>query len=121
VKTVTRTDGTHLVIETYTGAVGDFGVIAMPSATPTLHVFAPSAWSSPVLVLTGAPATNTGMVIVLSWKGPAPVELFRGGGEKVDVATDPSGWPRITVRSMDPLGHPRTATYAWGGAGFGEP
>jgi hypothetical protein len=121
IKTVSRADGTHLVIETYTGAVGDFGVIAMPAAVPTLHMFAPSAWSSPVLVVTGKPAANTGLVIVLSWKGRAPIELFRGGGQIVDIATDPSGWPRITVGSPDPLGHMRTATYAWSGAGFGEP
>ncbi len=121
VKTVSRTDGTHLVIETYTGAIGDFGVIAMPSAAPAMRVFAPSAWSSPVLVMTGAPAANAGMVIVLSWQGRAPIELFRGFGQNVDVATDASGWPRITVRSEDPLGHPRSATYAWSGAGFGEP
>jgi hypothetical protein len=121
VKTVSRMDGTHLVIETFTGAVGDFGVIAMPNAAPAMRVFAPSAWSSPVLVITGAPAVNAGMVIVLSWQGRAPIELFRGFGQNVDVATDASGWPRITVRSEDLLGHPRTATYAWSGAGFGEP
>jgi hypothetical protein len=120
VKTVSRADGTHLVIETFTGAVGDFGVIATPSAVPAMHLFAPSAWSSPVLVVTGRPNANT-MVIVLSWQGRAPIEMFRGFGQNVDVATDASGWPRITVRSEDLLGHPRTATYAWSGAGFGEP
>jgi hypothetical protein len=120
VKTVSRTDGTHLVIETYTGAVGDFGVIAMPSAAPAMHLFAPSAWSSPVLVMTGAPTANAGLVIVLSWQGRAPIELFRGTGQNVDIATDASGWPRITLRSMDALGHSTTATYAWSGVGFGE-
>jgi hypothetical protein len=119
VKTVWRADGTHLVIETFTGAVGDFGVIAMPSTVPAMHLFAPSAWSSPVLVMTGAPAANAGMVIVLSWQGRAPIELFRGGGQNVDVATDASGWPRITLRSTDGLGHSSISTYVWSGAGFG--
>ena len=86
-----------------------------------MHIFAPSAWSSPVLVMTGAPAANAGMVIVLSWQGRAPIELFRGGGQNVDVATDASGWPRITLRSTDGLGHSSTSIYTWRGAGFGEP
>ena len=110
-------DGTHLVVETHSYSTTDLGIVAMPRASAALHAFAPSNWSSPVLVVTGPMGADASSVIVFSWQTRGVVELFRAGGKRFDVSTDGQGWPRVSVTTTDGT-LSRVRTYGWNGSSF---
>jgi len=107
-------DGTHLVVAMNGYADRDLGVVAAPQGTPAVHVYAPQSWTEPVLVVTNADTTS---VLVFSWQSRGLVELLRGGGDRVDLASDVGGWPRITIFARE-NGALRAQIYRWNGASF---
>src|SRR5207245_11603400 len=109
-----------VVAATHATAHTDLGVVAMPRMSAAVRVFAPNDWSSPVVVVTGPATPDAGSVLVFTWQSNRGVlELFRAGGRRLDIASDPAGWPRVSVTTSDGAAT-RVRTYGWNGKGFGE-
>jgi len=106
-------DGTHLVVAA-DATKTDLGVLARQRVTATVKVYSPTSWSDPVVVASGAMASTTS-IVVFTWEQRHVVELLRVGGERVDIANDAGGWPRVSV--MMPGG---MRMYRWTGASFAQ-
>jgi hypothetical protein len=118
VRTVERDDGIHLIVETNPGVIADYGVIAKPRGATITRVFVPSDWPNPVVVVSGSRLGAMSMLVVVTWQARSSTRLFVGMGERMDIATDAKGWPRVSITTMDPAPHIRT--YGWDGNAFGE-
>jgi len=115
VRMVNAPDGVHLIVETYLASTTDFGVIAPVDEMPNVRVYAPTTWPSPVLVIRGNPTPSASAALVLTWQSRSPLKLLGVSGQKVDLSTDNSGWPRLMVTSPD--GRSRQM-YVWTGNAF---
>ncbi|HYK98214.1 MAG TPA: hypothetical protein VEU77_07450 [Candidatus Acidoferrales bacterium] len=107
-----RPDGTHLVIGSGGVDRTDLGVIAAQRATADVRVYSPSTWTEPVVVATGGVTSATSLV-VFTWQQRGVLELLRVGGERIAVADDTGGWPRLSVMTEGGM-----RMYRWTGATF---
>jgi len=114
VRTTQREDGIHLIVETYPGTASDLGVVAASNESAEVRVFAPTTWSSPVLVIRSTWAGNVGSAVVLTWRSREPTRLLGVLGQKVDVSTGMGGWPRLMVTAIDGT----RRMYVWTGNAF---
>lgn len=109
-----RADGAHVVVASNGFGDRDLGVVAPAQGTAAVHVYAPQSWAEPVLVVTNADTTN---VLVFSWQQRGLVELLRAGGDRIDLASDTGGWPKVMVFSRE-NNAARLRIYRWNGASF---
>lgn len=109
-----QSDGVHVVVAMNGFNQRDLGVVAPVQGTPAVHVYAPQQWSEPVLVVTNADTTS---VLVFTWQSRGLLELLRAGGERIDLASDTGGWPKVMVFSRE-NNAARLRIYRWNGASF---